>query len=126
MTIWPGDAVHTASVDAGGQDEKAMHRVAGGSPLTGPFYVEGAMPGDTVAITIKRLRLNRDWAMSDSGLVGRALTTDYASDNKEDWKPTRWHLDSEIMRGTLDDAPFEFEELFFSEAPRLRRNFATR
>jgi amidase len=29
------------------------------------------MPGDTVAIMIRRLRLNRDWAMSGSGLLGR-------------------------------------------------------
>jgi amidase len=29
LRIWPGDAVRTKSVDAGGQDEKSMYRVAG-------------------------------------------------------------------------------------------------
>jgi amidase len=96
LRIWPGDTVHIKSVDAGGQDEKSVYRVARGNLLTGPFYVEGATPGDTVAITIIiRLSLNRDWAMSDNGLVERALTTDYSSENKQDWANTRWHLDTE-------------------------------
>ena len=50
LRIWPGDTVHTTSVDAGGQDEKGAKRVAGGNPLTGPFYVEGVMPGDVLII----------------------------------------------------------------------------
>jgi amidase len=83
LYIWPGDIVRTKSVDAGGQDEKGVKLVAGGNPLTGPFYVEGAMPGDVLAITIKKLRLNRDWAMGDSAFVDRALTNEYASENKQ-------------------------------------------
>ena len=93
LRIWPGDTVHTTSVDAGGADEHSVTRVLGGNPLTGPFYVEDAMPGDVLAITIKRLRLNRDWAISDKGLVERAVTADYLVKNKPDWSDTRWHLD---------------------------------
>jgi hypothetical protein len=103
LRIWPGDTVRTKSVDAGGQDEKSQQRVMGGNPLTGPFYIEGAMPGDVLAITIVRLRVNRDWAMSGNGLVGRALTTDYAAENKQEWKSTRWHLDAEKQTATLED-----------------------
>lgn len=105
MRIWPGDTVRTSSMDAGGQDEKSVQRVAGGNPLTGPFYVEGAMPGDVLAITIKHLRINRDWAESDSGLVSRALTIDYAAANKQRWDTTRWHLDAENQVATLENAP---------------------
>jgi amidase len=101
LHIWPGDTVHTTSVDAGGTDEKGVTRVLGGNPLTGPFYVETAMPGDVLAITIKKLKLNRDWAMSDKGFVNRAMTTDYASKNKQDWSDTRWHLDLEKGTATL-------------------------
>jgi len=95
LHIWPGDSVHTTSVDAGGTDEKGVTRVLGGNPLTGPFYVESAMPGDVLAIHIKRLRLNRDWAESDKAFVNRAITTEYAAKNKQDWSNTRWHLDLE-------------------------------
>ena len=102
LHIWPGDTVHTTSVDAGGTDEKGVTRVLGGNPLTGPFYVETAMPGDVLAITIKKLNLNRDWAISDKGLVDRAMTTDYAAKNKQDWSDTRWHLDLEKGIATLE------------------------
>jgi amidase len=102
LHIWPGDTVHTTSVDAGGTDEKGVTRVLGGNPLTGPFYVETAMPGDVLAITIKKLRLNRDWAMSDRAFVNRAMTTDYAAKNKQDWSNTRWHLEVEKGVATLE------------------------
>jgi amidase len=102
LHIWPGDTVHTTSVDAGGADEKGNKRVLGGNPLTGPFYVETAMPGDVLAITIKKLKLNRDWAMSDKGFVNRAMTTNYAAKNKQDWTDTRWHLDLTKGLATLE------------------------
>jgi amidase len=102
LRIWPGDTVHTTSVDAGGTDEHSVARVLGGNPLTGPFYVEGAMPGDVLAIAIRRLRLNRDWAMSDKGFVSRALTPDYRAKIKPDWSDTRWHLDIEKGIATLE------------------------
>lgn len=102
LHIWPRDTVHTTSVDAGGTDEKGVTRVLGGNPLTGPFYVETAMPGDVVAITIKKLRLNRDWAVSDKGIVDRARTADYSAKNKQDWTDTRWHLDVEKGIATLE------------------------
>ncbi len=36
----------------------------GGNPKTDPFFVDGAMPGDTLAIKFIRIRLNRDSAGS--------------------------------------------------------------
>lgn len=119
LRIWPGDTVRTKSVDAGGQDEKGVRRVAGGNPLTGPFYVEGAMPGDVLAITIKRLRINRDWAMSDSAFVDRAVTNDYLSENKQEWKDTRWHLDAEKQVATLESAPEHLKNFTVKLNPML-------
>src|SRR5258706_3888964 len=56
LRIWPGDTVRTKTVDAGGVDERGKTRVLGGNPQTGPFYVEGAMPGDVLAIHIRKLK----------------------------------------------------------------------
>jgi amidase len=93
LTIAPGDSVHTTTVDAGGTDEKGVSRVLGGNPETGPFYIESAMPGDTLSVHITRLRLNRDWAESDDALVDRALDSDLAVKMKDNGKGVRWHLD---------------------------------
>lgn len=94
LKVSPGDTVHTTTVDAGGTDEKGVTRVLGGNPETGPFYVESAMPGDTLVVHITRLRLNRDWAMSDDGIVDRATDSDLAVKIKDGWKSVRWHLDA--------------------------------
>jgi amidase len=95
LTVAPGDTIHTTTVDAGGADEKGVTRVLGGNPETGPFYVETAVPGDTLAVHIVRLRLNRDYAISDDGVVGRGLDTDWAVKMKDGFKNVRWHLDRE-------------------------------
>ena len=95
LTIAPGDTVHTTTVDAGGKDEKSVTRVLGGNPETGPFYVETAQPGDTLAVHLTRLRLNRDWAESDDFLVGRAVDSNLAAKMKDLGKTVRWHLDTE-------------------------------
>lgn len=97
LTIWPGDTVHTTTVDAGGADEKGVTRVLGGNPETGPFYVETAMPGDTLVVHLNRVRLNRDFAISDDALVGRVLGPQLAVKMKDGGKSVRWLLDRERM-----------------------------
>jgi len=93
LTVAPGDTIVTTTVDAGGSDAKGVTRVLGGNPQTGPFYIEGAMPGDTIAVHLVRVRLNRDWAISDDGLVPRATDDDLAVKMKDTGKSVRWHLD---------------------------------
>jgi len=93
LTVAPGDTIHTTTVDAGGTDEKGVPRVLGGNPETGPFYVRSAAPGDTLVVHFTRVRLNRDWAISDDAIVGRGLDSGLAVKMKEGGKPVRWHLD---------------------------------
>ena len=93
LRVAPGDTVHTTTVDAGGTDEKGVTRVLGGNPETGPFFVETAEPGDTLVVHLVKLRLNRDWAGSDDGIVPRGLDTEWAAKMKDGGKNVRWHLD---------------------------------
>lgn len=94
LMVNPGDTIHTTTVDAGGVDEKGQERTLGGNPETGPFFIEGAMPGDTLVVHLVHLRLNRDWAASDDFMVGRSLGPDWAAKMKDNGKQIRWHLDS--------------------------------
>jgi len=94
LTVAPGDTIHTTTVDAGGTDEHGVNRVLGGNPETGPFYVQGALPGDTLAVHIVRLKLNRDYAVSDDSIVGRGLDSDLAVKLKDAGKQVRWHIDT--------------------------------
>src|ERR1700730_14154770 len=104
LTISPGDTIHTTTVDAGGTDEKGITRVLGGNPETGPFYVETAAPGDTLVVHLKRVRLNRDWARSDDGVVDRGLNSDLAVKMKDGGKNVRWHLDTQRGVATPEKA----------------------
>jgi len=95
LTVFPGDTIHTTTVDAGGADEQGVTRVLGGNPETGPFYIETAAPGDTLAVHFTRLRLNREWALSDDGIVDRGVNSVLAVKMKDGFKNVRWHLDLE-------------------------------
>jgi amidase len=121
LRIWPGDTVRTRTVDAAGVDAAGKSRVLGGNPQTGPFFVEGAMPGDALAVHIRRLRINRPTAISDNGLVERALTNDYAAGHKDDeqWKDVVWRLDAERGVATLEKPPARLRDLSVPLRPML-------
>jgi amidase len=95
LHVSPGDTVKTWSVDAGGVDPKGVTRTSGGNPLTGPFYIDGAVPGDTLAVHFNRIRLNRDTAISSPLIVNSALNAAYIEQRKPvpgysaDWKVDR-------------------------------------
>jgi hypothetical protein len=41
LTVWPGDAIHTTTVDAAGVDEKGVTRVSGGNPDVQSIFTTG-------------------------------------------------------------------------------------
>ena len=95
MTIRPGDVLDLFTEDAlGGQvraltdipTEKARYPYL--NPQTGPFYVQGAEPGDTLAIHLLAIRPARDWGVSSispqfGALVGSKQTANLQPDLPE-------------------------------------------
>jgi amidase len=77
--IRPGDIVITKTLDSGGQDYKSAHLAETGNPLTGPFYVEGAEAGDALLVTLRKVRLNRNWGYSAYRLGLVSLTPEYVA-----------------------------------------------
>ncbi len=59
--IRPGEVIATKTIDAGGQDERGAWVSQPSNPQTGPFYVEGAQPGDALEVRIRKLRMNRNF-----------------------------------------------------------------
>ena len=95
LRIHPGDTVRTWSVDASGSDRQGKRRSAGGNPQTGPFYVEGAMPNDTLVVRLNRVRTNRDWAQSGDTIMRNALDPEMHGNLKWDVGfNSRWKLDA--------------------------------
>ena len=94
LRIRPGDTVRTWTVDAGGTAANDVRLSAGGNPQTGPFYIEGAIPGDTLKVTLVKVALNRDTAISDGILSDKSLDPGYHAAYKEPGTPfVVWSLD---------------------------------
>ena len=70
------------------------------NPQTGPFYVEGAEPGDMLAIRIEKLEPARDWAISSSFPGFGALNgTDRTAMLAADLPETVWFYEVDRDKG---------------------------
>lgn len=59
LRIKSGDTVETTTLDARGYDKDLNQPAPTVNPMTGPFYVEDAEPGDTLAVTFDYIYPNR-------------------------------------------------------------------
>jgi acetamidase/formamidase len=104
--IQPGDTVNTTLLDSRGHDKTGKLVIYADNVLTGPFYVEGAEPGDTLVVHFNKVRLNRDGGWNGVRVGTSALLPGYVHglyDNNylEEWlQPGRrnalkWYIDLE-------------------------------
>src|SRR5215471_9101212 len=67
----PGEILETNTLDAFGnaiqKPGDTLSLVKGDNPLTGPFYIEGAEPGDTLAVKILDLQVDGDQGVGAIG-----------------------------------------------------------
>jgi len=119
LTIHSGDTVVTTTRDARGLDENlepipetqkqssdtTAFRTA--NPLVGPIYVEEANPGDTLAVTIQKINLNRNSAWSfhspnAGGFTGQEPGKELILNELLPEMRFDWQLDLERKSGTLE------------------------
>ncbi|CAN5607952.1 acetamidase/formamidase family protein [soil metagenome] len=68
--VQPGERVAVYTIDAFGDlltaEDQSVSSVLGPylNPQTGPLYIEGAEPGDTLVVKIIAIEATRDWAVS--------------------------------------------------------------
>ena len=89
LRIKPGDSVVTRTLDSAGVDEDDSKKSEPFNPLTGPFFVEGAEPGDALVVKITTLEMNRKWGWSAYRLGLFAITPEdvehvYSNQDKPD------------------------------------------
>jgi amidase len=69
LRIKPGDRVITKTIDARGFDSEDKQVGQRSNPQTGPFFVEGAQPGDVLVVRLEKIEPNRATAWSSSLLA---------------------------------------------------------
>ena len=97
LHIADGDQVITTTIDAGGSDALGQAVAGNPNPQTGPFYVDGAEPGDTLQVSLESLSPNRAIGYSYTMLAPNVVDPAYVRHLP---KPERaeWRIDS--ARGT--------------------------
>ena len=101
LHIDSGDTVVTTTVDAGGVDAAGESVTEGGNPQTGPFYINGAAPGDTLAVHFDRLVPNRKMGRTSTVIAPHVLDAQYvASDLPENGRGD-WEIDLDKWTATL-------------------------
>ena len=102
LHIADGDTVITTTVDAGGRDLRGEQVTPGGNPQTGPFYVEGAEPGDTLEIHLDRLYPNRDFGYSATVVAPNVVDPWYVQElpkgERAEWRIDRQHGTATLVK----------------------------
>lgn len=93
LRIADGDTVSTTTVDAGGIDQHGKPVTEGGNPQTGPFYIEGAEPGDSIAVTFNHLMPNRPWGYTSARVAPNVLDPDYVPKFDDEITGVIWEID---------------------------------
>jgi amidase len=83
LRIKAGDHVITTTIDAGGADAQGIKRGDGPNPQTGPFFIEGAEPGDTLVVHLLRLETNRGTGFSASLLAPYTIDPAFLRSNAQ-------------------------------------------
>jgi amidase len=101
LRIADGDSVVTTTVDARGRDATGEPITAGGNPQTGPFYVEGAEVGDTLAVRFDSLQPNRPRGWSRTILAPNVVDPEYVRELPTEEPIAEWEIDRERGTATL-------------------------
>jgi len=121
LKIKDGDTVTTSTADNAGRDSTDKQITVGPNPLTGPFFVEGAEPGDVLAVHFDRLWPNRQLGRSSTAVAPHLVDPDYVPElpPKEPRVRAEWKLDLEKGTATLLSPDTKLGKLVLPLKPML-------
>ncbi|MBV8351059.1 MAG: acetamidase/formamidase family protein [Verrucomicrobia bacterium] len=118
LRISDGDTVVTATVDAFGKDASNTEVTTRGNPQTGPFYVEGAEPGDTLVVQLDRITPSREIGYTGSVVAPNVVDPWYVRELPER-ELAEWRVDNECATATLIKPETKLGNLVIPLSPML-------
>jgi amidase len=104
LTIASGDSVRTSTVCAAGRGRGNEQVTEGGNPQTGPFFIEGAEPGDVLAVRFDRIIPNRGTGWTRQLLAPNVVDPEFVRELSlpPDGPPLdEWAIDLDAWTATL-------------------------
>ena len=105
LRVADGDTLITTTVDAAGRDAERQLVTTPGNPMTGPFFVEGAEPGDTLAVQLEKLLPNRNFGFSSRMIAPNVVDPDYVPElpwpAEGENRRSHWNVDVDAWTATL-------------------------
>jgi amidase len=118
LHISQGDTVVTTTVDALGKDATDTQVTPAGNPQTGPFYVVGAEPGDTLVVQLDRISPNRTIGYTSTVVAPNVVDPSYVRELPER-ELAEWQIDREHGTTTLIKPKTKLGRLTIPLAPML-------
>jgi len=103
LRIDHGDTVVTTTLDARGLDRNGTPAGPAGNPQTGPFYIEGAEPGDTLEVHLDRLTPNRPLGWASTVIAPNVVEPEFVRELPAA-AATAWRIDLAQRTVTLAEA----------------------
>src|SRR5262249_30090492 len=120
LHIRPGDHVLTSTPDARGYDSAGVQRAQGPNPEIGPFYIEGAEPGDTLIVHLLRLETNRATAWSATLLAPYTAHPAFLrGEALREPKLVTWNIDKQKGIAFIDPNDFQGSRIELPLRPML-------
>ena len=120
LRIRPGDRVVTRTIDARGFDWQNRKVADRPNPQTGPFFIEGAEPGDVLVVRIEKIEPNRPTAWSDTLLAPYAADPDYLRfEGLKQQVQVTWNIDKQKGIAWLDSPDIRPRRIEVSLKPML-------
>ena len=118
LQIAPGDTVITQTLDAAGCDARGEQRADRPNPMTGPFYVAGAEPGDTLSVRIDRMTPSRNTGWTFSTLALNVIDPAFVPEMPARQR-VEWLIDTEANTVRLAEPPARLRDWRLPLAPMI-------
>lgn len=124
LRINPGDRVITNTIDAWGMDKTGTKVISTGNPMTGPFFINGAEPGDTLVVRLEQITPDREEGWSGCRLSPNVVDPGFIAElgippKDQPWEIASWKLDTATWTARLLTPQTQWESLRLPLEPML-------